>query len=319
MKLVACWFFLCETSKLIFLLVNRFCSLKLLLIIFVLGTFCMLNFSRETCCMLIFPIAKLLHRFFTCKIEFVHGTCCFLIFVRLNMFHVYFSLRKTCTLIFHLLKLIFSWSFLRAGSFTWNLLHVDFSRRETYFHHGTCLELIFVRVTCCMLIFLFVKLVHRLFFLWNWICSWKMFRSEFFCGKSCVVIFVCEACCVFILLFVKLLLWFFSFWNCVCLWNMLHIDFRFWNLFPADNCTCKLLHFVVFPHETVFVLGTCCVLIFVLGTGCVLTFVHGRCCMFIFLFVKLVLWVFSSWNWFCSWKFCGLFLYVKLFVCWFFS
>ena len=101
--------------------------------------------------------------------------------------------------------------------------------------------LIFVRETCCMLIFLFVKLVHWLFFreadFLHWKCcilifSWTLLRSDF-CSWSCLhVDLSLFDTYTFISFLVKLI---FS-------WNVLYSYFCSWNLLCADFCSKNFLH-----------------------------------------------------------------------------
>ena len=112
------------------------------------------------------------------------------------------------------------WNLLRADFCSWNWLHDGFSPRETDFVNETyCLlifapgifwvliifretsHLVFNRKACCMLIFLFVKMILFIelvvcwFFFMQLVASWFLFIKLF-------------ACWYF--LFVKFVFWFFS-------------------------------------------------------------------------------------------------------------
>jgi len=88
----------------------------------------------------------------------------------------------------------------------------------------------------------------------------------------------------------------------LCSWNLLRAEFLFVKL-----ATCwfflsvKLVHWFS-PPETDSDQETCSVLVFDRGNFRMLIFVRKTCFILFFLFAKLVLWFFSSWNWFCSWN-----------------
>ena len=149
-------------------------------------------------------------------LTFVRGNCCMQICLRKFM-TVDFSLRENYTLGFpswnwffhgtcHML-VFHSWKLLRPRFWSWNLLHVDFSLRETilifndYDHkthsvlifsvRGTYCLLIFVSETRCMFIFLFVKLVLLTFLLVLIFLCVKIFACWFFfLLESCALIFI---------------------------------------------------------------------------------------------------------------------------------
>jgi len=116
--------------------------------------------------------------------------------------------------------------------------------------------LFLLRKISCMLICLFLKLVHWFFSLWRKLCSWKLIYYH---------IFFCETCCrwiislrsllypdsclqeiwyiflfllhkigyILIFLFVKIVDWFSSPWNRFFSWSLLRADFCSWSLiFP---------------------------------------------------------------------------------------
>ena len=118
-------------------------------LIFVNGTLCVLIFVRETLYMLIFLFLKLLLWFFSSWNYFPSWNL-----LRADFF------RETYKLIFFIVKLIL---FMELGVWDfclWNVLLVDSSLSETCtFVSGISCVLIFVHETCCMLVFLFVKLV----------------------------------------------------------------------------------------------------------------------------------------------------------------
>ena len=189
---------------------------------------------------------------------FALGTSCVTIF-SWNLLHVDFSVRETCTLIFLLVKL-------------------------TLFMELVCL-LIFFHETCCILIFLCVKFVYRFFFSWNrfyswnrllvylWFwnllyadfCFWNLLNIDFSLRETCALI-LCS-------------------WNRFCSWNLLHADIRgtcyvlifcSWNLLHVDLSLYETCRFIFsslnwFVHGTSFLLIflTCLVLIFgLVGSLC---------------------------------------------------
>ena len=92
-----------------------------------------------------------------------------------------------------------SWHFFQDDIFSsWNLF-IDFYSLETNFLHGTYFVLIFFLKTCCMVIFLFMKLVYWFFSSLNWFFSWNLFRVDLFH----------EICCILIFLFVQVVRWLF--------------------------------------------------------------------------------------------------------------
>ena len=121
---------------------------------FVHGNFCVLNFVHGNRCVLCF----------------VRGTCCSLIFG-----HVDFSLRENSTLIFLLLKMIFSWTLLSFDLF----LLVELN----------AFWILFVALVACW--FFTSGHLHVDFFFckWNWFysknlssadfCSWNLLRANF--------------------------------------------------------------------------------------------------------------------------------------------
>ena len=100
-----------------------------------------------------------------------------------------------------------------------------------FFSIWTCCVLIFVGETGCMMIFLFVKLVH--WFSSSWYLHIDLSpRETDFVHRTCWVlifihgtwfslIFVRETYIMLIFLFVKLVHWFFSSWNWFCSWTVL--------------------------------------------------------------------------------------------------
>ena len=122
---------------------------------------------------------------------FGHGTCCMLIL---------------------LMKLVPCW-FLSS----WNLC-MDFSGHEPDYAHDTFCVLSFVRETRCMLIFLFVKVLHWFFLLVKLICClWYSLNADFFFVRG--TDFVHGTCSFLIYWSWNLLLANF------CSWNLLHVDF----------------------------------------------------------------------------------------------
>ena len=117
-----------------------------------------------------------------------------------NLLHVDFPLRKTYTLNFYpretdffmepiacwflFVKLVecsffSSWNLYmdfsppEADHFPWNLLFADFVLGIF------CVPIYFVRETCWILSFLFVKIVNLFFSSWNWFCWWNLLRACF--------------------------------------------------------------------------------------------------------------------------------------------
>ena len=149
----------------------------------------------------------------------------------------------------------------------------------------------FVRETCCMWIFLFLKPVnwfslrdwfrlwrflHADFNLWAFLFdafySWNLLHIGYSLRETCILIFPSYK----LILFVELVAFWFLFVKLVGRWI-----FHSWNLYIDFS-----------PRETDFVHGTFSVLIFVLGGFCVLIlFVKPVACWF-FLFEKLVHWFF---------------------------
>ena len=95
----------------------------------------------------------------SCVLVFVYGTC------RLQIFA-----GESCCM----------WSIPVRETFI-----LIFSPRETDFSHGTCCVLIFVLESFCMVIFLFVKLVHWFVSSWNWCCSRNLFPADFYSRDLC--------------------------------------------------------------------------------------------------------------------------------------
>jgi len=178
-----------------------------------------------------------------------------------------------------------------------------------FFFRGTCFVMMFPCETFCILVLLFLKLLHWFFSSWNCLSSWNLLRTyccswdllhvdfslrktftlifspretNFIHGTCCVLILVRGNCCV--LIFVREIYWdpfIFPLWN-------LQIDFfSSWNWFRIDFS----------------------VLIIVCGTCCLLIFARETCCMFIFLFVKLIHWFFFL--------LMTPFLFMELVACWF--
>ena len=153
---------------------------------FVFVACCVLIFALGSCCML-FLFVKIVARCFslceTCAIfspnetDFVHGyvlifvlgICCVLVFITGNLLHVDFSLRETCALICLLVKLMLLMELFVRWSFVL----------------GTFSVLIYVREIYCILVFLFVKFVHGFFSTWNWVflielsARWHVFLEVF--------------------------------------------------------------------------------------------------------------------------------------------
>ena len=125
-------------------------------------------------------------------------------------------------------------------------MYFDFSPPETDFSHETCCILVFVCVTRCMLIFLFMKFVHWFFFSWKRFCSWNMLRADY------------------------------------CSLNLLHADFSHVKLVVCWFISSWNFYIVFSPRETDFVCGTCCLPIFAPGAFCVMIFVRETCRMLIF-------------------------------------
>ena len=154
---------------------------------------------------------------------FVYEIYCVLSFCSWNLLHVDFFSSWNLYIDFLLVKLILTrklvacW-FLIVGIFAcWFLfvklvlscffflrnLYFDFSPREIDFVHGTCCMLIFVPDVYCILIFIFMKIVHRFSILVKLILFKELVSRGF--------LFVEVAACRF------------------CLRNFYRTDFRSWN------------------------------------------------------------------------------------------
>ena len=109
--------------------------------------YCETGFVHGTCCILIsfLKFVSVLIFCFGFAWIFVHGTSCVMIFLDL-------SIRKTCTLYFSLYQT--------------DILHRPCCLFDFCSRYLLCAD--FVHVTCCKLIFLFVKLIHLFFSTWNW-------------------------------------------------------------------------------------------------------------------------------------------------------
>ena len=249
--------------------------------------------------MLIFLFVKLVHWFSPRDIDFVSGSCRLLIFVPgigcvlffvMNLVarwfftswnsHIDFILlvklgllmelvgcwpffRETYINVFLLVKLIFAYgSWLHAQFCSWKSLRADF----------------FVRETFCKFVFLFVKLVHWFFSLWNWFCSWKFLRTDF-CSWKLV------ACS------------FFSLWILYIDFSPRETDFVYGSFLRVDFLFVDLVAWWLLiekPTVVGFSLRETCVLIFpplelifIYGTWRLLIFVRGTCCMLIFSWILL--------------------------------
>ena len=138
-----------------------FCSWNLLCVDFCSWNLLHVDFSFRYICTSIFLLVKLIlfMELVVWWFLFVElFACCFFLFMKLvNWF--FSSCNWFC-----------SWSLLRANFCSWNLLQIDFFLRETDLVHGICCVLNFSRETCCMLIFLSVKIVHWFFCSWNRFC-----------------------------------------------------------------------------------------------------------------------------------------------------
>jgi len=205
------------------------------------------------------------------------------VFASWNLLYVNFSLCETCILIFSSWNWFCLWSQLSAG--------FSFLEPTDWF---------FVHETCCMLIWLFVKLAHLYLSPWNSFCPQNWLFVEFFCSRSFLhVYFSLHETCTLI----------FCSWNWFCFSNLLLADFY-------SGTSCVLISFVklvvicffsswylyieFYPRETDFIHGTyfvCCILIFFLETLCVLIFLWNllhvdfpfrEACTLIFLFMKLI-------------------------------
>ena len=141
--------------------------------------------------------------------DFVNGTCWILIFVfrpllranscSWNLLPVDFTLRKTCTLIFLLLKQILFIERVAYWFLCVKFVACWFFSSRNWFWSWNLLSAEFVRFTCGLLSFLFVKFLYWFFFSWNWISSWNMLRSEFFFVElvACWVLYVKLVACLF--------------------------------------------------------------------------------------------------------------------------
>ena len=198
-------------------------------------------------------------------------------------FACWFFLRRSCFVLIFVLKackLVFprETDFVNGTCiFSWNLLHLNFSTRETYigfpsswnqFCSLTLLRVEFVEtVACC---FCPRNILHRHFVSYrNWFCPCKFLHIDFVLGSYCVEIRK-NTKGVF---FLKLpTYWIISSWNLYSHFSLPKTDF---------------------VHEI------CCKLIFIRKTCCVLIFACEICYILIFLFAKLKYWFVSSWNSFC--------------------
>ena len=155
---------------------------------FVPGTCCVLIFLRETFCMLIFLLWKFNIDLSLRETDFVHGTCCVLIFVcgTYCLFFLFvklehwFSLRnmlrtdffvEPVACWFFILKLVICWFFSLRN------LHIDFTNLKLVLFIEHVASWLF-HETCCMLIFLFVKLVYWFFSWRNWFRLWKFLPAN---------------------------------------------------------------------------------------------------------------------------------------------
>ena len=208
--------------------------------------------------------------------------------------------------------------------------------------------IIFDRETSCILIFVFVKPVHRFFLLMELIFAHgTCYVMIFTHGTWCVLIFVRETCCTLIFHFVKFVHCFLLFVKLIlfvellsanfsCSWNLLRPVYLFMKLvvcwcFSSWNLCIHFSH-----HETDFVNGTYCVQIFLRGIYYTLIFSSWN-----LLHVDFSL-LWKLWKMYtlifpprltdflrgsfcmlivsCSWSLlCPSFLFVKLFASWFFS
>ena len=160
--------------------------------------------------------------------DFLHGPHCMPIVFTLRTCCVLNFVRETCcTLVCSL----------------WNL-YIDFYPRKTDFIYGTYSMLIFVVETCCMIISLFVKLVHWFFYSWKFVhglqhpdfCSWSLSRIELIAR------------------------WFFSFLEITATWLLFVEPLACWFSFEKHVAcsfslreTCTLIFFSsckCFVHET---------------------------------------------------------------------
>ena len=192
------------------------------------------------------------------------------------------------------------------------LVHLFFSSWNWFYSRNLLLG-DFVRVTCCMMIFLFVKLVHCFFCFRNWFCwwnllrvdvywwnfilslnllrddfcsgnllstdlfySWNLFYIDFSLRETWTLIYLLMK----LILFFELVAWWFLFLELVACW------FVFMKLVVCWFFSSWYLFIDFFPRETNLVPGSCCMLIFAPGT-----------CYVVTLFMKhVVYWFFSSWN-----------------------
>ena len=152
--------------------------------------------------------------------------------------HVSFSFRLNYTLIF---------SPCRTDSANKTFAHL-------FFVPWTCWELIFVHETCCMFIFLFVKLIYWFLSLQNSLCSRNFSRANF---CSCDLLkgdfSLRETLKLIFRRFMKLVEWCVSSWNWFRSRNLFHVNFRSWNLLHVDFSSSLNLS-TVFSHcETDFI------------------------------------------------------------------
>ena len=169
-------------------------------------------------------------------------------------------------------------------SSSWNILH----EYETYF--------------------LFVELLHGFFSSWNQYCSWNLVPAVF-CSWSLIYldIFLRETCCMFFYSFVKLnLSWYSIFVKLIACWFFLRETWCIL-IFVCETCClyiissrnirylhlrCQETCYILFPHETFGIL--------------------------ISILVKLIHWIFSLWNRYCSWICCML-IFFKFNLSWYFT
>jgi len=142
---------------------------------------------------------------------FIRGTCLVLIFLVHRTYCMLISLVLTpVPWLFTSWTWFCSWSLLRADFccmviFLFRRLHIDFSLVNMILFMELVACSFFVREPCCKSIFFFVKLVHLLFFSWNWSSLCNLLHVYFSLFENCVLIF----------LLVKLF----------CQWNLLRADF----------------------------------------------------------------------------------------------
>jgi len=167
----------------------------------------------------------------------------------------------------------------------WNLCIV-FLPLETDFARETFCVWIFIRWTCCVLIFV-CETFESIYFILGFWSVLSLHGNVLFVESAACWFFVHETCCMCIFLFVKLVNWFVFLRNWVYLWRFLHTNFCSWKLLSVDFfCPWHFFHVDLSLCET---------------------------CTLIFLPVKLILlielvacWFFFSWNllygFFSSWN-----------------